>query len=573
MLGDPDWETPLLAVDVAFGPALSEDEGETKEFTLHSEDELALDSERHGVDGRAYRSVEHDRNQDNSLHNLSRAHSLKFNPTFDVVLPPRVVEDAGESGMKFFEDAKETPKQEAFRMEFSLDQMKQAEIDPDDSDYDIRDEEELFDPESMLKETSEPSNSRQKTSPKKEASPPRIAPLAAKNSGSEKKLGSQDLAQYDSLNTPKQNKESPAKDHIIIETTGRSPQTSDLTVNAAVKAAQSQNQSGNKTPLGTVVQTPQFNIAGTKSPVSKREKDLEDTVAYLLSELQHARAALLAPSPAEDEDSAAKEILALRAQLAASEKVRRDLQDRLLKVSSQFDDKIKAAKEEMIGKAKNRVKQLEKKNGELHEEVSVLRKELELEQIKNQQAAKKSSSRPKQVIYASIQREDEEELDEVCGEEEYLERTRNEPFRRIKPPIMLKDNPKSRSISPKPSVIDKRIDLSTISTLKDDEESLNKLYLENRQLKEHIRQMLAGKHANIHLGVNSQQLSTDQVVVTNHLLRINPGLVITAINEATLEVNKRRIILGRDKHGRPGIRVKNGVMSVEEFADWARLKL
>ncbi len=199
---------------------MSEDEGETKEFTLHSEDDQAFDSDRYGIDnldGRAYRSVEHDRNQDNSSNNLSRAHSLKFNPTFDIVLPQRVVEDAGETGIKFFEDAKEPSLQEPFRLEFSIDQMKPAEIDPDDSDFDIQDEDEMFDKGQLLRDTSEPTNSAQKNILQNESSSPKGGMLVMKNNSSEKKI-KPDLAQFDSLNTPKPIKETTQKDQEIFVT-------------------------------------------------------------------------------------------------------------------------------------------------------------------------------------------------------------------------------------------------------------------------------------------------------------------------------------------------------------------
>ena len=82
-------------------------------------------------------------------------------------------------------------------------------------------------------------------------------------------------------------------------------------------------------------------------------------MAYLLKELQHARAALLAPSPPDDDDSVAKEIITLRAQLASSEKVRKDLQDKLLSISQLFDVKIAAAKDEISHKASLKQKKLE----------------------------------------------------------------------------------------------------------------------------------------------------------------------------------------------------------------------
>ena len=76
VLGEPDWEEPLLCLELSFSYNLQDDdESGTREFTLHSEEGhylTPLDSEREQIE-KTYRSVEQERNHDNSMNSLSRA--------------------------------------------------------------------------------------------------------------------------------------------------------------------------------------------------------------------------------------------------------------------------------------------------------------------------------------------------------------------------------------------------------------------------------------------------------------------------------------------------------------------
>ena len=149
---------------------------------------------------------------------------------------------------------------------------------------------------------------------------------------------------------------------------------------------------------------------------------------------------------------------------------------------------------------------------------------------------------------------------------------RKDELRKIKPSISSKDKPKTRSTSPKPSISSEvKEDISEIYDKYSPQEH-QRLQSENKQLKEHIRQLISGRHSNINTGLSPQQMSPDLIFITSELIRANPALIITPINETTLEVNKRRIIICKNKLGRPCIKIKDGCMCVEEWLDQTRLR-
>ncbi len=303
---------------------------------------------------------------------------------------------------------------------------------------------------------------------------------------------------------------------------------------------------------------------------SESEKELRETIKYLVVELQEAKKKFEAAEKRArdawedgvqfgrdqqlrekqetistfDEESMSREIKGLKRLLEESERVRKELQSRLVSVAADFDKKVEEVKAQMQARAATKDLSLEKRLAELEARNRLLQEELD----RAKSATDKQQPAPKQIKFNREQARTTPDLSPAQKRQASKSPLAKDPHG--------SGSRRSPSPSPSPAAVSAYL------------ETIHKLELENKKLKDHLRIVLhSPKNTNVASVIATAGPATpDLQLVTSLLLKTDPSLLIVPINDTTLEVNKRRVVLVLH-HGKTMVKGKHSLLSVQEFAD------
>lgn len=303
---------------------------------------------------------------------------------------------------------------------------------------------------------------------------------------------------------------------------------------------------------------------------SETARELRETVKYLVGELQEAKKRLEAaerraaeaweegvrfgreqqqreqpPAGATfDEESMSSEIRGLKRLLEESERVRKELQSRLVGVSEDFDRKAAEVKAQLQARAAAKDLALERQVAELQARTRMLQEELD----RARSASDKQRPAPRQIKFNKDQGRTTPELSPA----QRRTASKSPPPK----PEHQGSGGSKRSPSPAPSPAAVAAYLETI----------HKLELENKKLKDHLRVVLhSPKNTNLAAGP-AGPATPDLPLLTSLLLKTDPSLLVVPINDTTLEVNKRRVVLVLH-NGKTMVKGKHTLLTLQEFVE------
>lgn len=310
---------------------------------------------------------------------------------------------------------------------------------------------------------------------------------------------------------------------------------------------------------------------GPRDERSEQVQELRETIKYMAGELQDAKKKLEAaerrakeaweegaqfgreqqlkglrdPICTFDEESMSREIRGLKRLLEDSERMRKELQSRLLTVSADFDKKVEDLKAQMQARSAAKDQLLEKQVAELEARARSLQEELE----RAKSASDKQRPASKQIKFNRDQARATPELSP----------TPKKPVSRSpapKPDLHSGGGRRSPSPAPSPAAVSAYL------------ETIQKLEYENKKLKDHLRIVLhSPKNTNVASVISSGGPPTpDLQLVTSQLLKVDPTLLVVPINDTTIEVNKRRVVLVLH-NGKTMVKGKHTLLTLQEFSE------
>jgi hypothetical protein len=302
---------------------------------------------------------------------------------------------------------------------------------------------------------------------------------------------------------------------------------------------------------------------------AESEKELRETIKYMVSELQDAKRKVEAaekrandaweegvqfgrgqqqkePVSTFDEESMSREIKGLKRLLEESERVRKELQSRLVSVAADFDKKVEEVRAQMQARAAAKDLSLERQLAELEARNRALQEELD----RARSGSDKQRPANRQIKF---------------NREQARATPEHSPAQKrpgSKSPARKADlqagggGRRSPSQTPSPAAVSAYL------------ETIHKLEQENKKLKDHLRIVLhSPKNTNVASVIATAGPAVPDVqLVTSHLLKADPSLLIVPINDTTIEVNKRRVVLVLH-NGKTMVKGKHTLLTLQEFAE------
>ena len=257
-----------------------------------------------------------------------------------------------------------------------------------------------------------------------------------------------------------------------------------------------------------------------------------------------------------DEESMVKEISGLRKMLEDSEVVRKELQSRLVAVTKEFDKKVEEVKEKMQERANSKENVLERRVQEAEMTIAALKKENKEIGEENRQLKGENS-----ILKHTNEQLSIKNSKQIKYKKSLIEESPINPAQKFSRPILSQEYtpPMTRSRSPvqsKPSP--------------SHESEIKKLEAENKKLKDHLRLVLQSpKNTNVSSSIVSTSVQgplPDVNLLTAQLLKIDPSLLIVQINDTTIEVNKKRVVLIW-QNGKTMVKGKYTYLTISEYLE------